>query len=94
MLRTMQNEVERLRAEWGSRVTSLRSALGLTVDDLAERCGVHETTIRRVELARVGAPDDLKWRIAGALGVRADVLWAWPAVIPPKPAQETTEAVA
>jgi putative transcriptional regulator len=77
--------VQELLSEWGERVALMRAAKGLTRQDLADRCGVNVTTIWRLEQGRHNPHDALKWNVAGALGVRMDVLWAWPAVVPPAP---------
>ena len=71
-----------LHEAWGEGVRSARLDRGLTVIELAEKCGVHETTIFRVEKGTLCPNDTLKWRIAGVLGIRMDRLWAWPTVIP------------
>lgn len=80
----MQN-VHDLLAGWGEKVAEEREALGLSQRDLADRCAVHVTTIWRVEAGKVNPNDELKWKIAGALGMRMDVLWAWPRIVPPCP---------
>ncbi|HVM07174.1 MAG TPA: helix-turn-helix transcriptional regulator [Acidimicrobiales bacterium] len=53
---------------------------------LAKQVGVHSTTIDRIVAGKLNPNDELKWKIAGALGVRMDVLFAWPKVVPPVPA--------
>lgn len=71
-----------LHAGWGERVREEREALGLTQKALADACSVHPTTILRIERGDLCANDELKWKIAAVLGVRMDVLWAWPRIVP------------
>lgn len=77
-----------LHAGWGEKVREEREAAGLTQKALAVACGVHPTTVLRIERGDLCPNDELKWKIAAVLGVRMDVLWAWPRIIP------TREAVA
>lgn len=70
---------------WGERVAEERVAAGLSRQSLADRCGVHAVTIWRVEFGKLNPNDELKWKIAGALGIRMDLLWAWPRIVPPCP---------
>jgi DNA-binding XRE family transcriptional regulator len=58
---------------------------GLTQRSLAEKCSVHPTTILRLEVGKLCPNDELKWKIAGVLGLRMDLLWAWPRIVPPAP---------
>ena len=74
-----------LHAGWGERVKEEREALELTQRALADRCQVHPSTILRLELGKLCPNDELKWKIAGALGVRMDLLFAWPKIVPPMP---------
>lgn len=76
-----------LRYAWGEEVAKARVAAGLTQKALAQLCDVHPSTILRVETGGLNPNDELKWKIAGALGERMDVLWAWPRIVPPKPAE-------
>lgn len=77
-----------LHEGWGEKVREEREAAGLTQKALADLSGVHPTTILRIERGELCPNDELKWKIAAALGVRMDLLWAWPRIIP------TREAVA
>ncbi len=70
---------------WGERVRERRHDCGLKLRELAELCDVSEGTMSRVELGKLPPNDDLKWKIAGALRVRMDRLWAWPTIVPPHP---------
>jgi transcriptional regulator with XRE-family HTH domain len=57
----MQNTVSRLKVA--------RVAAGLSQFELAERVGVSEVTISRIETGRLEAPRILKARIAEVLGM-------------------------
>jgi transcriptional regulator with XRE-family HTH domain len=60
-------------AGWGARLFEQRTLLGLTQDDLAEACGVHQTTVGKWELGTRGlrgiSPESLCC-VAERLGVR------------------------
>lgn len=78
---------ETILRDWGSRIRARRGPI--TQERLAELIGGDQSTISRIErgeLRRVS--DDLKWRIAGALGCPPAELFPWPAVVPPFPANE------
>ena len=79
----MVRGVHDLHAGWGEKVRELREERGLSVRELARRCDVHHTTILRIETGQLCPHDALKWRLAGVLGERMDVLWAWPRIVPP-----------
>lgn len=49
---------------------------------LANRCGVADSTIKRVLEGDIVPSDSLKWRLAGALGKRVDQLFRYPNVVP------------
>lgn len=77
--------VQQWLTERGAEVTKVRTARGLSRQDLATLCNVHVVTIWRVENGKLPFNSTLAWKIAGALAVRMDELWAWPAVVPPSP---------
>lgn len=72
---------------WGERLSEEMASRSLTNAALAEACDVHETTIIRIRRGVLCPNDELKWKIAGALGLRMDRLWAWPQIVPPHPAR-------
>ena len=72
---------------WGDEVARLLAEREMSQGELARRCGVEPSTISRIVRGLLNPNDELKWKIAGALGERMDVLWAWPRVIPPFPEQ-------
>ena len=72
---------------WGEEVARLMAERSLSITQLASICDVHPSTILRITRGQLNPNDELKWKIAGALSQRMDVLWAWPKVIPPAPAK-------
>jgi transcriptional regulator with XRE-family HTH domain len=70
---------------WGEEVRRLLADQGISISELARRVSVEPSTISRIVNGKLNPNDELKWKIAGALGERMDVLWAWPRVIPPSP---------
>lgn len=52
---------------------------------LAQQVGVHPTTIDRIIKGELDPNNELKFKIAGVLQQRMDVLWAWPKIVPPMP---------
>lgn len=87
----MMLSVQQWLTERGAEVTRLRTARGLSRQDLATLCNVHVVTIWRVENGKLPFNSTLAWKIAGALAVPMGELWAWPEGVPPVP---TKEAVA
>ena len=76
---------------WGSALKDELNARNMSHGELARRVGVHSSTIGRIVAGTINANDELKWKIAGALGLRMDQLWAYPRIVPPQP--ETTHAI-
>ncbi|MFP5319589.1 MAG: helix-turn-helix domain-containing protein [Acidimicrobiia bacterium] len=70
---------------WGRRLKARRSELGLTQERLAEICSIEQSTISRIERGQVCPRDNVKWRLAGALGQTVEQLFPYPAVRPPFP---------
>lgn len=58
----------------GSVLREARAAAGLTIRDLAERSGVHEVSISRLESGAKTVTADTLVRLAGGLGVSIGVL--------------------
>lgn len=71
--------------DWARRVHARRDAVGLTQSKLAEIVGVTQPTISSLERGRYVPSDDLKWRLAGALGCLITELFPFPAHRPPFP---------
>ncbi len=70
-------------ADWGKRLRSQRGSI--TQEDLAHLCGSDQSTISRIERGQVALSDEMKWKIAGALGTTVDTLFPYPNVKPPFP---------
>ncbi|WP_285295043.1 helix-turn-helix domain-containing protein [Aureimonas altamirensis] len=60
---------------FGQRIKSLRKDRGLTVRDLAARCGVAASTISKVENARMSPTYDIILRLALGLGAEMETLF-------------------
>lgn len=71
------------RADWGNRLRRRRGPI--TQEQLAELIGGDQSTISRIEHGKVDVSDDMKWKLAGALGCTVEDLFPWPAVRPPMP---------
>lgn len=79
--------MEDLHRAWGKRVRDRRQALAMSQERLAELVDVRQASISRVERGDQRPSDDLKWRLAGALGCTIDDLFPNPAARPPFPAE-------
>lgn len=79
---------EATRRDWGRRLRERRGSI--TQERLAELLNSDQSTISRIERGEIRISDNMKWRIAGALGCTVDDLFPWPAVRPPFP--ESVEA--
>lgn len=75
------NEVHR---SWGNRLKARRLALGMTQQQLADICGLRQSTVSRIE-AGACPRDTAKWLLAGALGHTVEELFPFPAIKPPFP---------
>ncbi|HEX4214057.1 MAG TPA: XRE family transcriptional regulator [Candidatus Dormibacteraeota bacterium] len=62
------------RIEIGSRVRALRENMGLSLRDLAERCGVSATTLSQVERGETSPTLQVAARIASGLDLRLSQL--------------------
>lgn len=70
---------------WAQHLHKLLVERDMTNTELAARVGVHPSTISRVRSGKLVPDDDLKWLIAGVLGMRMDLLWPYPPVVPNPP---------
>lgn len=71
IMKTMENIEERFRI--GKRIAELRKERGLSQVQLAERCGMHQGHIARVELGKYSVGIDTLVNIAEALGCKIDI---------------------
>jgi transcriptional regulator with XRE-family HTH domain len=62
---------------WGERIRRRRGAMSQT--ELARRIGRTQGTVSRIELGTVRLTDEMKLRIAHALGCHVGELFDWPA---------------
>lgn len=68
---------------WRDRLKEELADRGWDYKELARRIDVDPSATHRILSGKTECPSDaLKWRIASALGLRMDRLWAWPAVVP------------
>ena len=58
----------------GNRVHQLRKEAGITQTQLAEKCGMQQSNIARIENGRYGITIDVLARIAQTLGKRIDLV--------------------
>ena len=63
------NDRERI----GARIREIRRKRGMTQGQLAESCGMIQTTISKIEAGKFNASIDLMSRIATALGATLDL---------------------
>lgn len=68
---------DRYRLAAGARVRALRDYRGLTLADLADLVDVSPSTLSRIERGSQQADDELRYRLAVALGVEPGALWDW-----------------
>ncbi len=66
---TWPEEREKLRADLGQRMKTLRLDCGLTLEGAAQRTGLALSTIHKIENGRVSPSDDILVRIARGYGV-------------------------
>lgn len=73
-----------LRIAWGQRLRDLREEQGLSIGEMARRVGTDKAWYSRIEKGDIGARgpgDEMKMRIAAALGVRVEDIWSYPAEV-------------
>lgn len=67
-----------LHETWGSRVRSARVKRGWTIAELAYRADVNPGNLSRIERGLERPGDEVRIRIADALGVRVESIWSYP----------------
>lgn len=65
-----------VRRTWGQRIRQRRGDMSQT--ELARRIGRTQGTVSRIEVGAVSLTDELKLRIAQALGCPVGELFDWP----------------
>lgn len=68
---------------WGSRLRAIRKAKGLTLNQLSRLADVDQSHLSKIERGVLGTSDDTRLRIAKALDVDPNDLWAYPAEVAP-----------
>jgi len=58
----------------GQRIAEIRTSQGLTTYDLAEKSGITQSNICRIENGKYSAGIDVLGKIADALGVKIDLI--------------------
>lgn len=77
--------VQDLHKAWGEAIERELEEQHRTMAWLAREVDKHPSTILRIVRGELCPNDELKWKIAGALGKRMDLLWEWPRIVPPRP---------
>lgn len=67
-----------LKVEWGKRIRSARQDRQLSVVKLAELVDCDPGGLSRVERGLHGAGDEMRMKLAAALGVRVEELFPYP----------------
>jgi len=70
-------DTQTLNERWGQRVEEKRKEKGMSQDGLALTARTSQQTISRIELGQQGVADDLRVRIAQALGVKPGELFTY-----------------
>jgi transcriptional regulator with XRE-family HTH domain len=70
------------RALHGALVRTRRSELGLSQVELAERAGLAQNTVSRIEAGVIGTTDRTRVALAEALEMRARLLFPYPDDVP------------
>jgi len=79
----MREEPEDITARIAERVRSLRAARGLTLDELAARCGVSRAMLSRIERAESSPTAVMLDRVASGLNTSLASLFDAPEAAPP-----------
>lgn len=68
-------EMSQINVTWGQRLRQLRLERGLTATAVAREAGIARTTLHRIERGAHGASDEVKVRLAKAIGVSPNRLF-------------------
>ena len=74
-----------LYESWGRKIRQRRVALGFTQVQLADKAGIGQSMLSKIESGDTCPSDDVKFRIAGALLSTPDLLFPYPPVVPTLP---------
>lgn len=67
-----------LQVFWGQRLEVARRNRGLSLGKLAEMAQIDRANLSRIERGLVNSGDDARMRIASALDLRVEDIWAYP----------------
>lgn len=67
-----------LRVEWGNRIRAERTAQDIGLNELARLADMDPGNLSRIENGKQGVGDDLRMRLANALGKRVEDLFSYP----------------
>jgi transcriptional regulator with XRE-family HTH domain len=68
------------RREWGRTLANRRRARALSQADLADRTGIEQQTISKIERAEISPSDEIKVAICAALRYEVSTIFAMPKV--------------
>lgn len=83
----VRNSVQR---SFGNRIRDLRKAIGMTQEDLADRCGLFRTYLSRLETGKANPTLTMIHALAGSLGVDIADLFPHPEPKPRPPHKPTS----
>ena len=66
-----------LQETWGRRLREVRIQREMTGSELAQKAGVTRQHIQRIETGKTATSDQVRIRIAAALGVAVDDIWSY-----------------
>lgn len=75
----MANE---LHAQWGQRLRQARKEQGISLRDITAKAGLHKSHYCRIEAGETVPSDELRMRLASALGVRVEQIFSYPDTTP------------
>lgn len=78
----MANE---LHAQWGQGLKRARRERGVSLSAITAKTGLHKSHYCRIEAGEVTPTDDVRIRIAAALGARVETLFPYPETEPECP---------
>ncbi|MGH9251620.1 MAG: helix-turn-helix domain-containing protein [Acidimicrobiales bacterium] len=70
-----------LQQQWGSNLRAARQVQGLSLGKLSRLVDMDASGLSKVERGIHGASDDMRIRLANALGVRVEDIWTYPSEV-------------
>lgn len=74
----------RIRKAQGQELKAARVTVGISQEELGDRCGLPQDRISKYELGRLSIPDAMKVRMAQALGRSPDDIFSLDAAAQPR----------